>query len=137
MIVFVCVDSKNGLMFNKRRQSQDVQLRQYILEVCKDNPIFMNQYSFKQFATEETENIVVEDEFLNHAGEEYCFVEGSPLESYLSKITTLFLCKWNRDYPSDVTLDIDVTSNFQMVSSVDIVGKSHEKITIEEWQKNE
>ena len=36
MIVMVCVDDKNGMMFNKRRQSQDRVLRQHMLELAGD-----------------------------------------------------------------------------------------------------
>ena len=49
MIVMVCVDDKNGMMFNKRRQSQDRVLRQHMLELAGDKKLWMNAYSRKQF----------------------------------------------------------------------------------------
>ena len=33
MILIVCVDNKNGMLFNRRRQSQDRMLRTRILEM--------------------------------------------------------------------------------------------------------
>lgn len=45
MIVMVCVDDKNGMMFNKRRQSQDRVLRQHMLELAGDKKLWMNAYS--------------------------------------------------------------------------------------------
>ena len=38
MIVMVCVDDKNGMMFNKRRQSQDRVLRQHMLVLACVQP---------------------------------------------------------------------------------------------------
>ena len=39
MIVMVCVDDKNGMMFNKRRQSQDRVLRQRMLELAGEKKL--------------------------------------------------------------------------------------------------
>ena len=39
MIVIVCVDDNNGMMFNKRRQSQDRVLRQRMLELAGEKKL--------------------------------------------------------------------------------------------------
>lgn len=136
MRVIISVDDKGGMMFNKRRQSQDEQLRNYILELTSNEKLFMNEYSFKQFEKHDASNIIVAEDFLQEAIEkDFCFVENVSLSEYLNKITTVFLCKWNRNYPSDFSLDIDVEKHFKLAISSDITGKSHEKITIEEWSK--
>lgn len=36
MNIIVCLDDKNGMMFNKRRQSQDKILRNSIKDIVKD-----------------------------------------------------------------------------------------------------
>ena len=136
MKIIVAVDERNGMMFNKRRQSQDIKLREYILQLVNGSFLFMNDYSGKQFLEHNQSKIIVCDDFLSKASDmDFCFVENENLAPYLSKIDTIFLCKWNRDYPSDMKFDIDLTTGFKLTSAVDIVGKSHEKITIEEWQK--
>ena len=43
MNIIVCLDDKNGLMFNKRRQSQDKILRTNIKELVKNKNLFMNE----------------------------------------------------------------------------------------------
>ena len=41
MIVAVCVDDKNGMMFNKRRQSQDRIQRQHLRKLAEGRMIWM------------------------------------------------------------------------------------------------
>lgn len=42
MNVIVCLDDKNGMLFNKRRQSQDKILRLNIKEFIHNKNLFMN-----------------------------------------------------------------------------------------------
>ena len=76
MILIVCVDDHNGMMFNHRRQSQDRVLRADILELTDGKKLWMNAYSRKQFAESDAEKIRVDETFLDAAGNgEFCFVE--------------------------------------------------------------
>ena len=59
MILIVCVDDHNGMMFNHRRQSQDRVLRADILELTDGKKLWMNAYSRKQFAESDAEKIQV------------------------------------------------------------------------------
>ena len=52
MILIVCVDDHNGMMFNHRRQSQDRILRGDILELAEGKILWMDAYSKKQFVEE-------------------------------------------------------------------------------------
>lgn len=134
MKIIVTLDDRNGMTFNKRRQSQDIKLREYILQLVNGSFLFMNSYSGKQFLEHKQSNIIVCDDFLSKASDtDFCFVENENLTTHLNKISAIFICRWNRDYPSDTKFDLDVTTDFKLQSTVDIVGKSHEKITIEEW----
>ncbi len=135
MKCIIAIDDKDGMTFNKRRQSQDMKLREHILALSNGEKLWMNSYSFRQFSEHENANIHVDEDFLAKAKDDFCFVETCPLTPYLNKITMLYLCRWNRDYPSDFKLDLDLSTGWHMISSVDITGKSHEKITIEGWIK--
>ena len=53
MIIVICADDKNGMMFNGRRQSQDRILREKILADAGNSKIWMNAYSAKQFGDED------------------------------------------------------------------------------------
>lgn len=134
--MIVALDDRNGMMFNNRRQSQDVKLREYLIQLTQGSNLFLNQYSFTQFKGMDLTNVTVDDSFIEKANEnDFCFVENKALAPYLNKINTIFVCRWNRDYPSDLKFDIDLSNNYKLISSVDIVGKSHKEITLEEWSK--
>ncbi len=136
MKVIIAIDDNNGMMFNNRRQSSDVKLTEYISKLVRDEYLYMNEYSYKLFDNLTTCKILVDNNFLKVATNEYCFVEDTLISPYIHNINTVYICKWNRMYPSDMKLDINIKDNFKHISTVDILGKSHEKITIEEWVKN-
>lgn len=80
MIVITCLDQKNGMMFNHRRQSQDSVLREHVAKLVANVPLWMNHYSASQFDTESIPNLNIDDAFLQEAAQgEYCFVEDAPL----------------------------------------------------------
>ena len=49
MIIILCLDNNNGMMFNDRRQSQDRGLREYIAEMTKGEKVYMNAYTEKLY----------------------------------------------------------------------------------------
>lgn len=133
MVVYIAVDNNNGLMFNNRRQSQDRILRSDLLEDCGNRLLWMNGYSESLFEVSANPNIIIDEDFLNKAGaEDCCFVETDSLAQYESRITKLVLYRWNRTYPSDLYFEIDL-SGWNMITSKDFVGSSHDRITKEEW----
>lgn len=80
-------------------------------------------------------DLIVEENYLENAGPfDYCFVEKEALKPYQDQIPKLILCRWNRKYPGDLKFDLDLSA-YQMTSTEDIQGKSHDKITIEVWEK--
>lgn len=132
MIVMVCVDDKNGMMFNKRRQSQDRVLRQHMLELAGDKKLWMNAYSRKQFSKEDESRIAVaENGFQNIRSGEYCFLEDEDPAQYTEQIEELILFHWNRIYPADFFCTLDL-SEWKRKTTEEFAGCSHEKIT-QEW----
>ncbi len=136
MNIIVAIDDKKGMMFNKRRQSKDKELRKNMLLEVGAARLWMNAYSFEQFEEEVGTNVCVVEEFVDKAKSgEYCFVENIAITEYEDRIEKLILYKWNRVYPSDLKLDIDLnSSNWQLVSTEEFAGSSHEKITKEVWK---
>lgn len=134
MIVVICVDDKNGMMFNNRRQSQDRELRKTILEETKENKLWMNSYSYKQFKEDDSSNIIIDDKFLIKAElGDYCFVEDVDIRPYVDYIEKIILFRWNRNYPADFYFDVDM-SEWKLVSTKEFVGNSHAKITEEIYE---
>lgn len=136
MIVILCIDDNQGMMFNHRRQSKDRVLLEDIMEYTKKNKLYLNEYSYQLFSGLNTENIIVDQAFINKAGNgEYCFVEDQALLSHEEKIEKLIVYKWNRRYPADLYLDITLKDPWKVIATTEFKGSSHEKITKEIYVK--
>lgn len=136
MVVIVALDDRGGMMFNKRRQSKDRLLRERVLQLSEGKRLLMNSYTVKQFPSEaKISQITVSEDFLSIAlPGEYCFVENNCLSEYEQSIEKLIVYRWNRTYPSDMSLDLDLSS-WTLSSVTDFAGSSHEKISEEVYVK--
>ena len=128
MRIIVCVDDNLGMLFNNRRQSRD---RMLIEDIFKNaQSIMINSFSVKLF-TDYSDRVTMDDKFLTNANKgDVCFVEDQLLTPYLDEIEELTLYKWNRKYPADFCLDLDI-NDWKMVKQEEFLGKSHDKITKE------
>lgn len=131
MNIIICLDDNNGMMFNKRRQSQDRILRADLKEFIKDKDLYMNNYSYKLYKDIDNGNIKVSENFLEQCTEnDFCLVEDKLLNNYINKINNIIIYKWNRIYPSDLYFDINLISNsWELLETKEFQGSSHEKIT--------
>lgn len=143
MKVIVCVDDGNGMLFNKRRQSQDRVLREDVKKMTAGQKLWMNEYSARQFQEEMTpegeseaeEGLYVAADFLEQAGKnDFCFVEDQQLQPYSDRIGEVIVYRWNRSYPGDFHLDLDL-SQWKLVQTTEFAGYSHEKITKEIYNR--
>ena len=131
MKLIVCLDDKNGMTFNRRRQSSDVAVVRKISELVGLDRLWMNSYSGYLFANS-SGNIQICDDFLEKAGnEEYCFVENLHIAPYLERIQEICVFRWNRVYPADLVFP-DVLRDGAILN--EFVGNSHEKITLEVYK---
>ncbi len=129
MILAVCVDNAFGMMFGKRRQSKDAALRERLL-MLSGGRLRMSAYSAKQFEG----TVCSGEDYLSAAGDgDWCFVENGDYEAYADRIEQIVLFRWNRDYPAD--LHFRFPGQWELISSEDFPGKSHDKITQEVYRK--
>lgn len=126
MKLIVCLDDKNGMMFNRRRQSRDKILIENVLELCKGEKLYTNEYSAKLFP----ENSVEICENPAETNDGYCFAENFTVNE--EEIEEIIVYKWNRLYPADTYFNIDL-ENWTLTETVDFEGSSHEKITRERY----
>lgn len=126
----MCVDDNMGMMFNKRRQSRDGKVMEDVLKYARK--IWIHPFSENLFEDVEDKNdveIIVDENFLQKAEKgEHCFVENQELMSYSNDIEQIIIYCWNRKYPSDFKLDLDL-NNWEPKEVTEFVGRSHEKIT--------
>jgi len=135
MIAIVCVDNSFGMLFNNRRLSQDKVVTDKIIELTKNNKLWMCRFSCTLFDKIDNRNINIDDDFLNEAANgEFCFVENKALIPYEKWIEQIIVFKWNRDYPSDLKFDLNL-SKFKLIETTDFVGNSHKNITMEVYAK--
>ena len=131
----ICIDKNNGISFFKKRQSTDGQLRAWLGNLISSNnaKLWVSSYTAKQFKDECA--YIVDDDYLSKAGEQdYIFVEDKGFD--VATASEFVICNWNRNYPADAFFKVDLKAQgFKRVKKEDIKGSSHDKITIEIYQK--
>ena len=133
MKVIICIDDNKGMLFNKRRQSRDVKILEDIVSLT--NEVWIDSFSEKLFEGIKIK-VNILDTFLEDAPKgAYCFIEDKHLKSHESNIEQLIIYKWNRSYPSDFKLDLDL-KEWKLVESLDFTGNSHDTITREIYCKH-
>lgn len=119
-----------GMMFNNRRQSRDSKVLEDVLGYAKK--IWIHPFSETLFLTVEDKTgveVIVDADFLKKSKKgEHCFVENQELMSYSNDIEEIIIYCWNRKYPSDFKLDLDL-KKWEPKEVTEFVGHSHEKIT--------
>ncbi len=129
MTYIFCIDDKGGMLFFGKRQSRDRVLNAYLLDAIEQAPLSVTPYSASLFS--DYPSLCVED---TPSKDGYVFVENGPYD--LSRADEVWLCKWNRHYPADRFFDSDsLHKQFQKTAEEELVGSSHEKITIETWRR--
>jgi len=137
MIVIVCLDDNGGMMFNKRRQSRDRRVKEEVQRICMGKRLWMNGYSAKLYAGMEGVDVRTDEDFLRSAGDsDYCFVETELLEPVQDRISQIIVFRWNRKYPSDMRLDLEL-GKWGIESEEEFPGTSHDKITKTVYVKRE
>ena len=130
MILIACIDDRGGMLFNRRRQSQDRLLRLDLLAEAGGRPVWMTSYSLKQFQ-DAPENLREAENFAARAGAgEFCFFEDADPAPWLEKAEAVILYHWNRRYPADLYFPLPL-EGWRLERREEFPGSSHEKITKE------
>lgn len=132
MIGIVCLDQKNGMYFNERRQSRDRYVIRDILDMTKDSALYIDAYSEELFKDKTDHYIISKDYFAECSEKDYCFVENHILDQ--RSTNKLIVYRWDKIYPSDYKLNL---SHWKLASTMEFVGYSHDKITKEVHIKDE
>lgn len=132
MHIVLCLDDRNGILFNKRRLSSDRIVCQRIAErVC--GKLWMNNYSAKLFADT---SVCIDEAFLQKAGAgDTCFVESPDFMQVEDRIESITVYRWNRAYPADTKISAELLSRWQLTGTEDFPGNSHETVTEERYAR--
>lgn len=130
--LIVCLDDKNGMAFNHRRQSRDRVVIAKIEELVKGSTLYSSPYSAKLFPPGDFEP---SEDYLSRAGaDDFCFVELEDVTPYEQQIKEITVFRWNRVYPADLYFPTDLTQ-WSLERTVEFPGHSHEKITLEAYRR--
>lgn len=134
MTAIVCVEDRGGILFLKRRVSRD---REVYRDIAGDyKKVYMTSYSLPLFDGVKINTGVRLLPISEGERGEVCFVESGEIADNIHKISRLVIYRWNRTYPSDVKLGFDPEEmGFKRVSTTELVGYSHEKITKDIYKK--
>ena len=134
MTAIVCVEDRGGILFLKRRVSRDREVYRDIAE--NYDKVYMTSYSLPLFDGVKINTGVRLLPISEGERGEVCFVESGEIADNIYKISRLVIYRWNRTYPSDVKLEFDPEEmGFKLVSTNELVGYSHEKITKDIYEK--
>ena len=137
MQVVVCVDRRNGLLFNHRRQSMDLLQRQDLCRMLRGKRLYMSLFSYELYRDVSDPVIIADSDYLRLCGaSDWCLIEGEEINRCFDRVNRLLLYQWNRTYPADVFFRGDLQS-FTIEEQVDFRGSSHEKITRTLLERNE
>jgi len=129
MILYICLDDRNGLKFNKRRQSRDAAVLEDIRSQFSGK-LLIEPFSEKLIQAAEIPYVLPPE-----TAEDY-FAEDVPSEDILAQTEKLIIYRWNRHYPADVRWNPDFSAmGFSLQESTEFPGTSHEKITREVYKK--
>lgn len=132
MIGIVCLDQKNGMYFNERRQSRDRYVIRDILDMTKESVLYINSYSEELFGNQRNKYIVSDDYFSDAKETDYCFVENHVLDQ--SSVNKLIVYRWDKVYPSDYKLDM---RGWKLISTMVFMGYSHDEIVKEVYIRDD
>ena len=129
MTLYICLDDRNGLQFNHRRQSRDAA----VLEDIR------SQLTGKLLIEPFSEKLIREAEIpyvLPPETAEGYFAEDIPSEDILAQTKKLVIYRWNRHYPSDIRWEPDLTGlGFVLAETTEFPGTSHKTITREVYTR--
>ena len=146
MKLIVCLDSRNGWLFNNRRQSRDQYLNRRITELCKNSTLCVGQLTSYMLLNDVKDEIISNNVNLvcvyskpNKAvfGDEnvFCFAEAVSMIDPYYDYSEVIIFTWDRVYPYDKKFPLDFlkTNAWKITEFTELTGSSHFKITEEHY----
>ena len=129
--LYICLDDRKGLLFNKRRQSRDIRVLEDM--AASAGELLLGAYSQKLVTDAGIPCRVVTEEEVT---EGHYFAESIPTDALLERTGQLVIYRWNRQYPADTRWEaVPEELGFVLQEITEFPGKSHEKITKEVYTR--
>ena len=128
LTIVLCLDDKNGIAFNKRRQSRDKIL---IENVMTHENVHIMEHSAALFADYDVSKIANISELPADA---VYFHEITDPKNIIDWFDTVIIYRWNSHYPSDIKFNLQ-TNLYKKILTEEFVGFSHDTITKEIYKR--
>lgn len=132
MKVIICIDKKQGRMFNKRRQSRDRKVYEDIAKLCRGKELVLSDYSRPLF---EGLDVKAEGQYSIAHRKDFCFIEDMPMPPE-EAIEEFIIYEWNREYPADVFWDLN-PDVWEISHKKEFSGTSHDTIIRKIYKRRE
>lgn len=135
MTIFLCLDDKNGMRFNHRRQSRDAAVLEDIRASLGDT-LTIDPYSENLICAAGIPCALAPEDLSALPPEACFFLEARTGEDLLPYASRVVIYRWNRHYPADTHWTIDLAAEgFSLAETTEFPGKSHETITKEVYTR--
>jgi len=132
MTVYLCLDDRAGLLFNRRRQSRDAAVLADMAAAVPD-VLTIDAFSEKLISAAGIPYVLAGESLPEDA---HFFLEARDPDALAPMAEKLVLYRWNRHYPADVRWEKTPESHgFHLSETTEFPGKSHEMITKEVYVK--
>lgn len=134
MKVIVCLDKKDGMLFNHRRQSRDRVVISDVLLNYSENGLYVSEYSLSLFNASDKVHLVTNTLTNTEDTAAWRFVETAEVSDFVAEISELVVYRWDKVYPATESFRVN-WEDFDCVSMQEIQGYSHETICKEVYRR--
>ena len=135
MTLYVCLDDKNGMLFNHRRQSRDAAVLQDI-QASIPEVLTIDPFSEKLIKSAGIPYVLAPEEAVSPEENVHFFLENREPSELACLASSIVLYRWNRHYPADMHWNVDLAElGFALTGCWEFPGKSHETITKEVYTR--
>ena len=127
LTLIICLDDGGGMTFLGKRQSRDRVLLSEMFDSFSA-PIYVLPYSTSILGEHEGRYISSDAPIKDAPEGGVVFLERGSIAAVIDEVETLVIYRWNRRYPKDAAIDIDLDA-WRVLESREFVGSSHDKIT--------
>lgn len=135
MTLYFCLDDRNGLGFNGRRQSRDAAVLADI-QSRLDGELLIDPLSLAMVREAGIPCCIALPDLPPELPGCHYFVEQREPGGWIAGARQVVLYRWNRHYPADRWFTVDLEAlGFRLQETGEFPGNSHEKITREVYAR--
>ena len=130
MTMIVCLDDRNGMLFNGRRQSRDRIVYEDIVSLLDGDRLWLSAYSAPLFSGI-SKDVTVWEPVMQMPQKGSClFLEDLDYRLFWEETDALIIYRWGRIYPSDTVFSADF-NEWTLLNQRELKGNSHDIIVRE------